>query len=126
MNTQAKDVPVFERLLAADAEHYLMKVGELLGRQEEKSKMSEGKRSLEDTMASSSDDDDDDHSRLSSLSDSTGDDLTSLGDEDSEDMERFERSLRQKHAKACKAMAVRITVVEASVHTTRPPNFPLI
>lgn len=84
-----------------------MKVGELLGRQEEKVKMSEGKRSLEDTMASSSDDDDEDHSRLSSLSDSTGDDLTSIGDEDSEDMERFERSLRQKHAKACKAMAVR-------------------
>ena len=84
-----------------------MKVGELLGRQDDKVKMSEGKRSLEDTMASSSDDDDEDHSRLSSLSDSTGDDLTSIGDEDSEDMERFERSLRQKHAKACKAMAVR-------------------
>ena len=87
-----------------------MKVGQLLGRQQEEkatTKISEGKRSLEDTMASSSDDDDEDHSRLSSLSDSTGDDLTSIGDEDSEDMERFERSLRQKHAKACKAMAVR-------------------
>ena len=58
-------------------------------------------------MASSSDDDDEAHSRLSSLSASTGDDMTSIGDEDSEDMERFERSLRQKHAKACKAMAVR-------------------
>lgn len=84
-----------------------MKVGQLLGRQEEKLRMSEGKRSLEDTMASSSDDDDEDRSRLSSLSDSSGDDLTSAGDEDSEDMERFERTLRQKHAKACKAMAVR-------------------
>eukprot|EP00977_Amphora_coffeiformis_P020599 scaffold8374_cov175-Amphora_coffeaeformis.AAC.38 len=82
-----------------------MKVGELLGRQEVKSKMSEGKRSLEDTMASSSDDDDEANSRLSSLSASTGDDMTSIGDEDSEDMEHFERSLRQKHAKACKAMA---------------------
>ena len=58
-------------------------------------------------MASSSDDDEEDHSRLSSLSDSTADDMTSIGDEDSEDMERFERTLRQKHAKACKAMAVR-------------------
>ena len=84
-----------------------MKVGELLGRQEVNSKMTEGKRSLEDTMASSSDDDDEANSRLSSLSASTGDDMTSVGDEDSEDMERFERSLRQKHAKACKAMAVR-------------------
>jgi len=56
-------------------------------------------------MASSSDDDDEANSRLSSLSASTGDDMTSIGDEDSEDMEHFERSLRQKHAKACKAMA---------------------
>jgi hypothetical protein len=87
-----------------------MKVTQLLHRRNKTkatvSKVSTTKRSLEDTIASSSDDDDEDNSRLSSLSDSTTDDLTSVG-EDSEDMERFERSLRQKHAKACKAMAVR-------------------
>jgi hypothetical protein len=87
-----------------------MKVTQLLHRRDKTkatvAKVSTTKRSLEHTIASSSDDDDEDNSRLSSLSDSTTDDLTSVG-EDSENMERLERSLRQKHAKACKAMAVR-------------------
>lgn len=42
-------------------------------------------------------------SHLSSLSNSTKD--SSVGDDNSEEVERFERALRQKHTKACKAMA---------------------
>lgn len=87
-----------------------MKVGELLGRGERKSKevAPVSKGSLEDATASSSADteEEEENSHMSSISASTEDDMTSMGDEDSEDAERFERSLRQKHAKACKAMAV--------------------
>jgi hypothetical protein len=83
-----------------------MKVGELLGRTEQQVKIPVSKQSVEDTAASSSSSaDEEDRSHVSSLSGSTGDDMTSVGDH-SEDMEQFERNLRQKHAKACKAMAV--------------------
>lgn len=49
--------------------------------------------------------DDGSASHMSSISGSM-DGGSSMGDENSEDIERFERSLRQKHTKACKAMAV--------------------
>lgn len=103
-----------------------MKVGELLGRNEQTAvgaKMPTiTKQSLEEATASaSSSSDEEDRSRVSSLSASTGDDMTSVG-EDSDDMERFERNLRQKHAKACKAMAVSRSITRVS--TTVPPRCP--
>jgi hypothetical protein len=69
-----------------------------------------GSKSWKKVLDAAADDDDEQQSRhLSDLSHSTDaeeiDNIESL-DDNSEDCERFERQLRHKHSKACKAMSV--------------------
>lgn len=65
------------------------------------------KKAMEDDDSSNSNNNLSDLSNSSDNVEELRDQVTSV-DENSEDYERFERQLRVKHSKACKAMSVRV------------------
>lgn len=90
-----------------------MKVNNMFGRRKEEAAVPKDKFSSKKHpkgWRKALDEDDEASSTVSDISASTdgdiGDYLGSL-DERSEDYQRFEKSLRVKHSKACKAMSVR-------------------
>eukprot|EP00527_Entomoneis_sp_CCMP2396_P003941 CAMPEP_0198147648 /NCGR_PEP_ID=MMETSP1443-20131203/36919_1 /TAXON_ID=186043 /ORGANISM="Entomoneis sp., Strain CCMP2396" /LENGTH=450 /DNA_ID=CAMNT_0043812061 /DNA_START=64 /DNA_END=1416 /DNA_ORIENTATION=+ len=84
-----------------------MKVDDMLGRKAKTptSKTKSSRRKAHSHSSRSKHSDDESTSQMSSLSDSTEEGSSAASEDNTEDLERFERNLRQKHTKACKAMA---------------------